>query len=203
MPDPVDIDEDLDPAAAPDDLAEGPGSGIAASNFGRDGRGDLSTEEGPEPSLGSPAVVAFDIARAEAFLDACMTSVPRVGYKLGAKVQSGEEPGKGLRAVDCSGFVREVMRRATNLGPRFPDGSVIQHDWIRARGFAPASFLNADAVYIAFLSPNDSPSKIGHVVLIHDGKTLESHGGVGPDARPWTRKGWQAKARVYVLDPSG
>lgn len=33
--------------------------------------------------------------------------------------------------------------------------------------------------------------------------TLESHGGVGPDERPWNKKGWQAKAHVYVLKPAG
>ena len=56
---------------------------------------------------------------------------------------------------------------------------------------------------IAFLAPQDAPSRIGHVVLVHNGKTLESHGGVGPNARPWTGTGWQAKASVYLLDPVG
>ena len=37
------------------------------------------------------------------------------------------------------------------------------------------------------------------VVLIHNAQTLESHGGVGPDSRPWTGAGWQAKAMVYQI----
>jgi len=69
-------------------------------------------------------------------------------------------------------------------------------------GFDLAGMQRNGAVYIAFLSPNDTSSGIGHVVLIHNGRTLESHGGVGPDSRPWNRTGWQAKATVYLLDPS-
>ena len=40
------------------------------------------------------------------------------------------------------------------------------------------------------------------MVLIHDAKTFESHGGTGPDSRAWTNTGWQAKTLVYVLTPA-
>lgn len=79
----------------------------------------------------------------------------------------------------------------------------MQHDWIREHGFEKATIadgkLNDDVVRIAFLRPQDSPQRIGHVVLISRGKTLESHGGVGPNTRPWDGLDWQAKAFVYVL----
>src|SRR5262249_40401750 len=85
----------------------------------------------------------------------------------------------------------------------FPDGSVVQHDWIREHGFEKSSIadgkLNDDVVRIAFLRPQDTAHGIGHVVLISRAKTLESHGGVGPDSRAWTGGDWQAKAFVYVL----
>jgi hypothetical protein len=84
-------------------------------------------------------------------------------------------PGRDFTKIDCSGFVRAAIRESTSPTVAFPDGSVIQHDWIKARGYEPS---------------ND---------LIYNAKTLESHGGVGPDSHPWTGAGWQANASVYVL----
>lgn len=201
--------DDLDPAAPPD-ITEAPGSDDAErTNYGVDGRGDIPEDDAGEESvegLGHPAVLAIDIAKAHDFLKACMTSHPRVHYGLGAKAKPGAVPGKDFTAIDCSGFVREAIRRSTNLGSKFPDGSVVQHDWVKKRGFASVGVSTGSAkdgtVRIAFLSPSDSPSKIGHVVLLHQGMTLESHGGTGPDERAWTGKGWQAKAHVYVLNPA-
>lgn len=159
-------------------------------------------EPAPAPPA-APPQMQIDIARARQFLDACMTSHPRVTYGLGAKVPfHGAVPGVDFKKIDCSGFVREAIRLATNLP--FPDGSVVQHDWIRNKGFArvpiPDGGLNDNHVRIAFLRPQDAPSHIGHVVLISGGRTLESHGGVGPDTRAWTGQGWQAKAFVYRLN---
>jgi hypothetical protein len=146
----------------------------------------------------------FDLARAKAFLQACETSHPRVTYGLGRKVPfHGAIPGSDFTRIDCSGFVREVIRLSTNPPVPFPDGSVVQHDWVRAHGFEKSTIAAGEAsdgvVRIAFLRPQDSPHHIGHVVLIADGRTLESHGGVGPDSRPWDGRDWQAKAFVYVL----
>lgn len=203
-----DPSDDLDPAA-PQGNTEAPVSDDAdRANYGEDGRGDLSDSggglEGVE-GFGHPAVLAIDAGKARAFLHACMTSVPRVTYGLGKKIKPGQVPGRDFAEVDCSGFVREAIRRSTNLGNAFPDGSVVQHDWIKARGFDRidrASGATRDgAVRIAFLEPKDSPKKIGHVVLVHDGKTLESHGGVGPDERAWNGQAWQSKAFVYLLKP--
>ncbi len=202
--------EDFDPAA-PRGGTEAPVDPRAAdlTNYGADGRGDLPPDEGGTEGaspFGSPAVLPIDIAKAHAFLVACMTSHPRVRYGLGAKIKPGQQvPGRDFVEVDCSGFVREAIRRSTSLGGRFPDGSVVQHDWVKAQGFRPvdrsAGRLDDGAVRIAFLKPADSPQRIGHVVLLHRGRTLESHGGVGPDERPWTVQGWQSKAYVYLLTP--
>ena len=205
----TDVTEDLDPAA-PVGGVEAPGGTEAAdrTNYGADGRGDLpegGAPEGPNPR-GTPAVLSVDIGKAHAFLTACMTSHPRVGYGLGAKIKPGQIPGQDFRSVDCSGFVREAIRRSTNLGGKFPDGSVVQHDWVRNNAFQvverSSGALADGGVRIAFLKPTDSPQRIGHVVLLHRGKTLESHGGVGPDERSWTGNGWQSKAHVYMLMPA-
>jgi hypothetical protein len=151
-----------------------------------------------------PPLLQINIGLAQQFLQACMTSNPRVTYGLGAKVPfHGAVPGVDFTKVDCSGFVREAIWRATNPHFPFPDGSVVQHDWVRNKGFQQVTVadggLNDNHVRIAFLRPQDVPSRIGHVVLLSGGQTLESHGGVGPDSRPWTGQGWQAKTSVYVL----
>jgi len=130
-----------------------------------------------------------------------------VTYGLGKKVPFlGAVPGRDFTAVDCSGFVREALRLATSPAIAFPDGSVNQHDWVRAQGFAkssPAEATQSDGlVRIAFLRPQDTSSHIGHVLLVSGAKTIESHGGgVGPDSRPWTATGFQASTFVYVLAP--
>ncbi len=161
--------------------------------------------------LAAPAdagTTRFDIQRAQDFLDACRSSTPRVNYGLGSKVPfHGAVPGRDFTRVDCSGFVREAVRLATEPMARFPDGSVVQHDWIRAHRFERSSVADGSAddddVRIAFLRPQDSSKGVGHVALIRRGWTLESHGGVGPDSIRWNGQGWQDRAFVYILARGG
>ncbi|HLL84226.1 MAG TPA: hypothetical protein VK420_16305 [Longimicrobium sp.] len=161
----------------------------------------------PEAEAGPPTM-AIDISRLHGFLKACTGANPRVTYGLGAKVPFlGAVPGKEFKRVDCSGFVREAIRLATDPRVPFPDGSVVQHEWVRAKGFrksnVEAAHKKDGALRIAFLRPQDVKSGIGHVVLVHNALTLESHGGTGPNSRPWTGEGWQGKAFVYRLtDPA-
>jgi hypothetical protein len=93
--------------------------------------------------------------------------------------------------------------RATEPAVPFPDGSVVQHEWVSGHGFkkcdVEAGKLFDNKARIAFLAPQDSPSEIGHVTLIYNGWTLESHRGVGPDSRPWTGNDWQARAHLFEL----
>lgn len=165
---------------------------------------ELQALAGIAPTGGT---IQIDWAAAAAFYTACITSQPRVSYGLGAKIPNDTaKPGVDFARVDCSGFVRSVIRRTTNPKVAFPDGSVVQHDWVKVQDFPVHSVADGKrtdgAVRIAFLSPNDVSSGIGHVALLHNGYTLESHGGTGPDRRPWTGMGWQAKTKVYLLDPS-
>jgi lysozyme family protein len=206
-----------DPAApAPGDLqGETPEALAAARNFANFGAARpplITAEVGGAPAALGPAgaavvpTIPLNLPLVQSFLAACTSTLPRITYGLGAKVPfHGAVPGKDFQKVDCSGFVREAIWRATLPHQSFPDGSVVQHDWIRERNFArssPEAAAQSDgAIRIAFLRPQDSPQRIGHVVLIHNAQTLESHGGVGPDSRPWTKDGWQAKALVYVLTP--
>ncbi len=192
--------DDLDPAA-PGPSEVGPtadlGSARILANIGAIGWG---AEGAMVAMTGAP--IPFDLARAQAFLAACRAA--HVAYGLGAKVPFfGAVPGRDFQKVDCSGFVREAVRLSTTPSLPFPDGSVVQHDWIQGRGFALSSIadgkLTDGLVRIAFLSPRDSGHNIGHVVLIANGATLESRGGIGPVSLPWDGAGWQAKAAVYLL----
>ena len=199
-----------DDPATPDGFdvgAPGAASLIAATNFGLT---SALAEQGPAPPHppGTPAVLGIDPAAAHAFLEACINAQPRVVYgaQPGSKVPfHGAVPGTDFTEVDCSGFVRELVFRATTPQFDFPDGSVVQREWVLQQGFAADTIAHAgtrdNAVRIAFLAPQDAPSRIGHVVMIHNGMTLESHGGLGPDSLPWNGQAWQAKARVFVLRP--
>ena len=151
----------------------------------------------------------IDIAQLLSFLNACTSSQPRVGYMLGAKIPSdASKPGNpappGFTAVDCSGFVRAALRRSTNTKAiNFPDGSVVQHDWVKAQGYEISDVDDGEAtdgvIRIAFLAPSDSDHGVGHVVLIHGGSTMESHGGVGPDRRVWNTLSWRKQTEVFRL----
>ena len=176
---------------------------IGLTNFGDpavNSEFDLLAED-----FGAEAIpeLPVDINTALEFLNSCMHSSPRVKYGFGKKVSPhGAIPGTGFTRVDCSGFVREAIWRAA-AHFNFPDGSVVQHDYIRDKGYERGTradaLLTDGKVRIVFLRPQDSPSGVGHVALLHNAKTLESHGSHGPNSRAWTNEGWQAKAFVYVL----
>lgn len=193
-----------DPGAplSADELAGDLDTARELANYGVKGR-----QMFPAQAAITTPTIELDWDLVTKFLTACQTSTPRVGYKLGAKIKNdSDQPGKDFTAVDCSGFVRAVVRRSTE--PKvtdFPDGSVVQHDWVIAKKFPTCTVadgkLTDNKIRIAFLSPQDSPDKIGHVALVRNGLTIESHGGVGPNSRPFDGTGWQASAKLYLLKP--
>jgi hypothetical protein len=202
--------DDNDPAApGPGEISETAdlATAITLANLGAGNVLDDTTFTSAFRRLAATAspLLPFDLAKAKAFLSACEHCTPRVTYGLGAKVPFlGAIPGQDFTEVDCSGFVREMIRLSTTPTASFPDGSVVQHDWIRAKGFEKATVAdgskNDGVIRIAFLRPQDAGRPpIGHVLLISGGMTLESHGGVGPDSRAWTGTGFQSKMFVYVL----
>ena len=188
---------------------------IAAVNDGEDGanadveypmphRKDNYTAPDPAPFVLRPTM-PLDHAILTAFLNACMPSKPRVTYKLGKKVpHHGAVPGLDFTQIDCSGFVREAIRLATDPMVKFPDGSVVQREWVQRWNYAAGSVDDGNKtdgrVRIAFLRPQDSEKGVGHVVLLLNGRTLESHGGVGPDSQAWNKLSWRRHALVYLLD---
>ena len=131
-------------------------------------------------------------------------TVDKSKYTYGRKPKPDADS-RGIRVFgsDCSGYVRWLLSRSTNQGLILPEGSVVQHEFIREMGFkkstTSAAMLDDGILRIAFLEPSDSRNGIGHVTLIHKGKTIESHRGAGPSRRVWNRTSYQPLCIVYVL----
>jgi cell wall-associated NlpC family hydrolase len=140
------------------------------------------------------------------FLNTCVSAGVRYGF--GKKVpRFGAVPGREFYEIDCSGFVREALRRAARDEAflDIPDGSVRQHEWVVGKGFkrveAPATESSGRSLYIAFLRPADAgPKRIGHVLLITEGETIEAHSRYGLVRRKWADIAWKDIAYVYLLD---
>lgn len=160
----------------------------------------MSNLLGPKPGFPYKSIdcaPAKLVALTKSLMDAGVT------YELGAKVSPLSLQAGEFKSVDCSGFVRWAIYHAS--GVLLPDGSANQHDWFASQGFKQSTLdagtLNDNAVRIAFLTAADGGGT-GHVVLITGGKTLESHGGHGPDMRVWDPShGWMSKCTVWVVNP--
>lgn len=120
----------------------------------------------------------------------------RVTYDLGAKAVDLSADSHEIHAIDCSGFVRFAVYRATNGGMLVPDGSWAQREWCAAAGLhevrpysnvaLPAVKKDLSRLFLAFMAPGaEGPGASGHVWFVIGGRTMESHGGKGVDSRPW------------------
>jgi hypothetical protein len=126
-------------------------------------------------------------------------------YGLGAKADPLGCDLSQIRSIDCSGFVRDCLYRSLGRPDDFdfPDGSVDQHEWVKAKGFKESTVQDAsdhDSIWrVAYLSPESMSEGIGHTLLIRDGQTCESYGGHGPGSREWLSESFMEKMSVYVL----
>lgn len=130
-------------------------------------------------------------------------------YKLGAK------PGLTTAApvyADCSGYVGWLLSKAgytdvadrelfNRLGGR---GTWHLYDFFNQQGLKKSDPLAAtrhdNILRVAVgLAGWVGIGKIGHIVLIYNGVTIESSGGKGANSRPWTGKGWQSFYKVFVV----
>jgi len=107
-----------------------------------------------------------------------------------------------IKRIDCSGFVRLVIYRATKGKVLLPDGSQNMRahfeelardpqSGVRSVDYSEAAhYITPKRLFICFIKPNARGcGDVGHVWLLvgRKGKamTLESHGGRGVDSRPW------------------
>lgn len=139
----------------------------------------------------------IDTEKMDEYIQACISA--GVQYGLGAKDPTPKATLPiDFDRIDCSGFVRQIIRHATNGGVILPDGSWAQSEWCKnyktpepeAATLEPIEYknLNVEAfgptrVVIAFYRPVGDA--VGHVWLVHKGVTYESHGKAGPAHREW------------------
>jgi len=115
-------------------------------------------------------------------------AIGKVTYDLGAKPRLGTLPGSGFTKSDCSGFVRWLLYAATGGAIKLLPGSWHQQEWCKSQNFKKTDYLQHAGLQdhrlrVAFI--NAKNGKVGHVWLILDGYTLESHGGKGANRRKW------------------
>lgn len=150
--------------------------------------------------------VSLDDRKIRELVAACRAA--KIPYKLGGKARSLTAKPESLRGgIDCSGFVRLAVYQASPPDARviMPDGSYFQAEWLDKQGFkkstVEAGLLRDGRVRVAYFQNRGG---ISHIVLLLNGKTLESHGSKGPNRRTWDlRVGWMKKSRVWVLDIAG
>jgi hypothetical protein len=80
----------------------------------------------------------------------------------------------------------------------------MQHAWFDFFKFKESTWQDAadkrdNILRIAFLSTQKSHSGIGHVAIVWNGRTIESHGSTGPDFRAFGSQPWATETNVYVL----
>jgi hypothetical protein len=112
-----------------------------------------------------------------------------IKYKLGAKPGLNTKP-EDIKSSDCSGFVRYLLYNATNGHMNFGGGgggTWWQNKWCVDQGLDIVDYstaANSDShLRVAFI--HGGGGKIGHVWLILNGLTIESHGGKGANRRDW------------------
>lgn len=120
----------------------------------------------------------------------------RVKYELGAKAPRLDCDSSEIKKIDCSGFSRFVVARATKQRVILPDGSQNQLSWAR-NNLRPVNYRNVmhycandpSRWFVGFLSPKPGKEWPRHVWLGRsDGDkvmTVESCSSLGVGSRPW------------------
>jgi hypothetical protein len=141
-------------------------------------------------------------------------------YGYGAKAEGSRNPNTGekynarsnghlstnlstIDHLDCSGFIRYALYRASNHALSLPDGSQQQRQWCEARSHDSGlhqvvdyadtnAYLTPERLFIAFIKPyTNGCGEIGHVWLLSQldddaaEETMECYGGHGVGSRPW------------------
>lgn len=121
-------------------------------------------------------------------------SLDPITYAVGrgkGKAKYDDDPSK-IKNLDCSGYVHYILNKASEgkivigKGPLWVNSGGIS-DWASKQGFKSVDYAkNAgkmdNILRLAYLPPKKS---YGHIWLVLNGKTLESHGSKGVNRRPW------------------
>ena len=131
-----------------------------------------------------------------------------VSYGYGSKVPLDAEPSQ-IKKIDCSGFSRWLIYQATDGLVTMVEGSDEQHAWCKKQKLTKQNYFQTAALSdgqlrIAFIprvyGEGGKVAKAGHVWLVLDGQTIESHGGKGPSRRAWNHSSLTARVGAcFVL----
>ena len=135
----------------------------------------------------------FDLAKFVEFKQRCYARVAagQLAYGFGAK---DPNPGSGaidFVSIDCSGFVRTLLKFAAPATFKdMPDGSFLDDDWFGRMGFKRTEYANFalqdGRLRVAIHRANGrGGDPVGHIWLGINGHTVESFGGHGPGERSW------------------
>lgn len=131
------------------------------------------------------------------------TIQPGNQYRLGGKASNLKADSAVIRGLgmDCSGYVRWILHKASSFRLTIPDGSVQQGDWFEAKGFKKSTGAACERLDgILRVAQWRNPGGVGHIALVHNGETIESHGGAGPDRREWDMNAtWMAQSKIWVV----
>lgn len=123
-----------------------------------------------------------------------------IKYRLGAKapaLTADTSDYRFLDGIDCSGFVRYIIAKATNQRVIVPDGSFNQLAWAQTQGlhqlekYKDVVYGDPTRLFLCFIKAADTREGIGHVWLVGKSsekdipRTMESYGGHGIGSRPW------------------
>lgn len=132
-----------------------------------------------------------------------------VAYGLGAKAPSMDCDSDKIERIDCSGFARYAIAKATGGELIIPDGSQNQRVWCddmklhRLARYSDVVYATPRRLFICFIKPFENGcGSVGHVWFVSqlDGDrdtmpdTMESHGGKGVDSRPWNTRVLKSEA---------
>ena len=111
-----------------------------------------------------------------------------VSYEMNAKASPLDLDPAKIKKLDCSGFVQYVLYNATSKSAFLKSGSWYQNQWCIAQKLEKVAYSTAnqsDGWLRLGYFPAPKKGQYGHIWLILDGRTLESHGGKGPNSRAW------------------
>lgn len=126
--------------------------------------------------------------------NATMHGIP---YGFGDKAPSLSCDTGEIRRIDCSGYARFLLAKATDQKLIIPDGSWNQRDWcerqrLPRKRYVDLHYADNSRLFIAFITPHvNGAGSVGHVWLVNQMdsdwpvETMESYGGHGVGSRRW------------------
>ncbi len=135
--------------------------------------------------VGDPTV-AVDVPYLLRLMALCVAAVVR--YLMGGKARDLDAVPLDVSAIDCSGFARWLLYHATRGQLLLPDGSCIQDHALFLDQFKstdPANCALHDGHVRVCIHLADDKDGTGHIWIVLNGVTYESHGGRGVSSRPW------------------